>query len=69
VSWFDGGKVKMAQLSRDGLGPVSVLGKVTGEQPRPSLAAGKGKGDFWLAWQDFESGHTEAWLTKVACKL
>jgi serine/threonine protein kinase len=67
LAYFDGGRLKMAQLTRDGVGGSSVMGRVTGDQPRPSIAPGRSKGEWVLAWQDQESGHTEAYASRVTC--
>ncbi len=67
VTYFEAGRLKLAPLTRDGVGPSSTLGKVTGDQPRPWLAAGKAKGEWYLAWQDAEAAHTEAYVARVVC--
>jgi serine/threonine-protein kinase len=68
VAYYEGGRVRMAVLTRDGVGPESVLAKVKGDQPRPSLAPGSKRGEWLIAWQDLESGHSEAFAMRVACK-
>ncbi|WP_394842626.1 protein kinase [Pendulispora brunnea] len=68
IAYFDSGRVKMAQLTRDGVGVASVIGKVLGDQPRPAIAPGHSKGEWSLVWQDFEAGHTEAYAARVSCK-
>ncbi|MDB4994891.1 MAG: Serine/threonine protein kinase [Myxococcaceae bacterium] len=67
VTYFEAGRVKLAPLTRDGVGASSVIAKVTGDQPRPFLASGRAKGEWYLAWQDFEAGHTEAYVARIAC--
>ena len=67
IAYFDQSRVKMAQLTRDGVGPASVVGKVTGDQPRPGLAAGRAKNEWVLAWQDQVAGHSEALASRVTC--
>ncbi len=68
VSFFEQGKVKMAKVSRDGIGPASIVAKVTGDEPRPSLSSGRVAGEWLLAWQDQESNHAEAYVAKVSCR-
>ncbi len=68
LAFFEGGKVKMAKVSRDGISAASVVAKVTGDEPRPWLAPGRSKGDWLLAWQDQESGHAEAYIAKISCR-
>ncbi len=66
--YFEAGRVKTALLSRDGVGASSVVAKVTGDQPRPWIASGRSKGEWLVAWQDFEAAHTEAYVARVACR-
>jgi serine/threonine-protein kinase len=68
VSFFEQGKVKMAKISRDGIGAASIVAKVTGDEPRPSLSSGRVAGEWLLAWQDQESNHAEAYVAKVSCR-
>jgi len=68
AAYFEGSRVKMAQLTRDGISGSSVLGRVIGDQPRPWLAGGRTKGEWLLAWQDMESAHTEAFVARVVCR-
>jgi serine/threonine-protein kinase len=68
VSFFEQGKVKMAKVSRDGIGPASIVAKVTGDEPRPSLSSGRVAGEWLLAWQDQESNHAEAYVAKISCR-
>ncbi|WP_394822015.1 serine/threonine-protein kinase [Pendulispora albinea] len=68
LAYYDAGRIKMAPLTRDGVGVASVIGKVLGDQPRPAIAPGRAKGEWSLAWQDFEAGHTEAYAARVVCR-
>ncbi|HEX7663549.1 MAG TPA: hypothetical protein VF407_03520, partial [Polyangiaceae bacterium] len=68
VAFFEQGKVKMAKVSRDGIGAASVVAKVSGDEPRPWLAPGRTKGDWLLAWQDQESNHAEAYIARISCR-
>jgi serine/threonine protein kinase len=67
VVYFEKGLVRMAALTRDGVGGSSTVGKVSGDQPRPTLAAGQTKGDWYVAWQDTEATHSEVYVARVAC--
>ena len=67
ISWFEGGRVRMAFLSREGVGAASVLGNVRGDQPRPSIIGAK-KGEWYVAWQDVEGNHTEIFAGRIACR-
>jgi len=68
AAYFEGGRVKMAQLTRDGVSGASVIARVIGDQPRPWLAGGRAKGEWLLAWQDMESAHTEAYVARAVCR-
>ena len=58
----------MATLTRDGVGSSSAIARISGEQPRPWIANGRVKGEWYVAWQDYESGHTEAYAARLVCK-
>ena len=68
VAFFESGKIKMAKVSRDGIGAASMVAKITGDEPRPVLTMGKTKGDWLLAWQDQESNHAEAYMARINCR-
>jgi serine/threonine-protein kinase len=67
VAYFEQGRVRMATLSRDGVGVPSAVAKVSGDQPRPSLASGR-PGEWLLAWQDSEERRSEVYAARVVCK-
>jgi serine/threonine-protein kinase len=66
--WFEGGKVLLAAIGRDGVGPVTKIARVTGEQPMPSIAPSGKPGEWYLAWLDYEAGHLEPYAARVLCK-
>jgi serine/threonine-protein kinase len=68
VVWFEGGKVMTASINRDTIGPPSRIARISGDQPMPSIAAGSKPGEWYLAWQDYETGHLEAFAARVLCK-
>jgi serine/threonine-protein kinase len=67
VAYYEKGFVRIAQLTRDGVGSPSTLSRISNEQPRPWIASGEAKGEWLVAWQDFESGRTEAFASRVVC--
>ncbi len=72
VSYFEGGRVHFAPVTRDGLGATTSFGRVYGDHPRPSIAQGTGPGEWWIAWEDSEPGTTsalvkEAYVVRLAC--
>ncbi len=68
VGWYEGGRVKVASLTRDGLGPASVVARVNGYQPFPELAPGTETGEWYIAWRDYEAGHLETFIARARCQ-
>jgi hypothetical protein len=67
ISWFDESRLRMASLTRDGLGVVSSLSRVSGFQPQPDLAAGEKPGQWYVSWRDYESAHLEVFALRTEC--
>jgi serine/threonine-protein kinase len=67
VAYYDGTAVRMAKLARDGVSAPSTFARVTGESPRPSVAPGRTKGEWFVGWQDSEGAHTEAYVARIVC--
>jgi serine/threonine-protein kinase len=67
ISWFDESRLRIAQLTRDGLGAVTSLSRVSGFQPQPELAAGEKPGQWYISWRDYESAHLEAFALRTEC--
>jgi eukaryotic-like serine/threonine-protein kinase len=71
VAYYEGGRIKMASLSRDGVSAPSPLLRIyDGSNPRASLAAGAQKNEWYLAWQDSDSprGSAEVYAARVVCQ-
>jgi serine/threonine-protein kinase len=68
VVFYEGGRVRVASISRDGLGTTSTFAKVSGDEPRPFIAPGKARGEWYVSWLDVEAGHTEAFVTRLQCR-
>ncbi len=68
VAFYEAGRVKMAGISRDGVGTTSTFAKVTGDEPRPWIAAGRQRGEWFVSWLDIEAGHTEAFVARMQCR-
>jgi serine/threonine-protein kinase len=67
VAWFEGGRVRLAAISRDGVGDASVVARVGGLQPYPSLVPGTEAGQWYVSWRDYEGGHLEAFVVRAEC--
>jgi serine/threonine-protein kinase len=68
VVWYEDKRVKLAAITRDGLGPPSVIGRVNGYQPNPLVVAGKQAGEWYVAWRDYEAGHLEIFAVRAQCQ-
>ena len=68
VAYYEKGFVRIAQLTRDGVGTASTIGRVGNEQPRPWIASGAQKGEWLVTWQDSEAGHVEVFAARVQCR-
>jgi serine/threonine protein kinase len=68
VAFYEGGRVRVASISRDGLGTTTTFARVTGDEPRPVIAPGKARGEWLVSWLDVEAGHTEAFVARLQCR-
>ena len=68
VAYYEKGYVRIATLTRDGVGPTSTVARIASEQPRPSIASGAQKNEWLVAWQDLEAGKPEAFAARVVCR-
>lgn len=67
LAYFAGDRLFLAPVTRDGIGTPSVVSRVSGFQPSPKLTPGRKKGEWLLAWRDFEAGHLEILVARVQC--
>ncbi|MBI5537363.1 MAG: protein kinase [Deltaproteobacteria bacterium] len=65
AAWYEDGRVRVAPLGEDGVGPASAVGRVHGDQPSPSVAWNNGA--WVVGWTSFEAGHPEPYLARVTC--
>jgi serine/threonine-protein kinase len=68
LAWFEGSRINTATLGRSGVGPISKIARVVGDHPPPSLAPGAKRGEWYVAWLDYESGHLEPYAARIECK-
>jgi serine/threonine-protein kinase len=68
VAYYESGRVRMAAVSRDGVSTTSTFAKVTGDQPRPWIAPGRTRGEWYVTWLDVEAGHTETFVARMQCR-
>jgi serine/threonine-protein kinase len=68
MAYFAGDRLFLALVSRDGVGQPSVVSRVSGFQPSPTLVAGSAPGEWLVAWRDFEAGHLEIFVARAQCR-
>ncbi|HEY8088037.1 MAG TPA: serine/threonine-protein kinase [Polyangiaceae bacterium] len=68
VAYYESGRVRIASVSRDGVSTTSTFAKVTGDQPRPWIAPGRVRGEWYVSWLDVEAGHTESFVARMQCR-
>ena len=68
VAFYEGGRVRIAPISRDGVGTAETFGKTTGDQPRAWIAPGLARGEWLVSWLDMEAGHTEPFFARLQCR-
>jgi serine/threonine protein kinase len=68
VAFYEGGRVRIASISRDGVGPSSPFGRASGDVPRPWIAAGRQRGEWLVSWLDLEAGHAEPLMARLQCQ-
>jgi hypothetical protein len=67
MAWYEEARLKMAPLGRDGLRTPSIVNRVNGFQPSPSLSRGAKSNEWLLAWRDYEAGHLELFALRAEC--
>ncbi len=67
VAFFADNRLRVAPITRDGVGRASVISRVSGFQPNPTVVPGRERGEWLLAWRDYEAGHLEVFVARAAC--
>jgi serine/threonine-protein kinase len=68
VVWVEGGRIVTGSLGRSGVGPSSKVARVVGDHPPPTLTPGAKKGEWYIAWLDYEAGHQEPYALRMECQ-
>jgi serine/threonine-protein kinase len=68
IAWYDGARLRLARLSRDGVGEPTLIGHASGYQPPPNITAGAKPKEWIVAWRDFEAGQHEGFVARAECK-
>ncbi|MBI5534898.1 MAG: serine/threonine protein kinase [Deltaproteobacteria bacterium] len=67
LAWYEAGRLKVASITKDGMGEAGLAGRVLGDQPRPELAPGA-QGEWLITWNDLEAQHMETYVARVSCR-
>jgi hypothetical protein len=67
VAWFEGARLKLAPIARDGIGTASLISRVSGLQPPPDVARGNKAGEWYVAFRDYESAPHEVFALRAEC--
>ena len=67
LTYYEKGTLRVAPITRDGVGAPSVFAKTSTEFTRPWIAPGKAKGEWLVAWMDTEGTHSEVFAAKLQC--
>jgi hypothetical protein len=67
LAWFEESRLRLAPVTRDGLGAVSVVNRVNGFQPSPALIPGSKAGEWLISWRDYEAAHLEVFALRAVC--
>jgi eukaryotic-like serine/threonine-protein kinase len=68
LAWFEGNRLKMAAMTRDGVGPPTTLARTMGDPAPPSVVPGGAPGEWYVTWLDAEAGHPELLGARALCK-
>jgi eukaryotic-like serine/threonine-protein kinase len=68
IAWYEGGRVRLAAVHRDGVEAASPVARVSGLQPYPAIAPGSQAGQWYISWRDYEAGHLEAFVVRAECQ-
>lgn len=68
IAWYDANRVRFAKLTRDGVGPSTLVGRASGYQPPADVIGGNKPGEWLIGWRDFEAGQHEGFVVRAECK-
>jgi serine/threonine-protein kinase len=68
LAWFEGNRLKIAAMTRDGVGPPTTIARTMGEPSPPSVVPGGAPGEWYVTWLDAEAGHPELLGARALCK-
>ncbi len=65
--WVEGRRLVTATLGRQGVGARSTVARVIGGHAPLSIAPGAKRGEWYIAWLDYESGQLEPYAARIQC--
>jgi serine/threonine protein kinase len=68
IVWYEGNRVQLASIDKNGLGKPTVVGRAGGLQPHPEVVAGAEPGQWYISWRDYEAAVFEPFVARVDCK-
>jgi eukaryotic-like serine/threonine-protein kinase len=68
LAWFEGNRLKIAAMTRDGVGPPTTIARTMGDPAPPSVVPGGAPGEWYVTWLDAEAGHPELLGARALCK-
>jgi serine/threonine-protein kinase len=68
LAWFEGNRLKIAAMTRDGVGLPTTIARTLGDPAPPSVVPGGAPGEWYVTWLDAEAGHPELVGARALCK-
>jgi serine/threonine-protein kinase len=68
IAWYDQNRIRLARLTKDGVGNSTLIGRASGYQPPADVIGGSKSGEWLVAWRDFEAGQHEGFIVRAECK-
>ena len=61
-------RIRLARLTKDGVGNSTLIGRASGYQPPAGVIGGNKPGEWLVGWRDFEAGQHEGFIVRAECK-
>jgi eukaryotic-like serine/threonine-protein kinase len=67
IAWYEGDRVRFAQVEGSGVAEPNVVGWVKGLQPYPEVVGGAEPGQWYISWRAYEAAIFEPFVARVDC--
>ncbi len=67
VAFIDGGRIRFAELTRDGIGAATTFGRAQADA-RPSVSRGLRPSEWYVTWLAPEGTRNEAFVARLICR-